>query len=288
MFLMGRPVADKIKEKITEAVKSCMHEGKNLPKISIIRLGDRKDDISYEERVIKNCRSLGIEVEKVGMPIGSSTEELISMVNRLNKREEIHGILIFRPLPPGIDEEEVGRSILPVKDIDCMNPTNMEKVFVGDAGGVAPCTPEAVIELLKYYEYDLSGKKVAIINRSLVLGKPLAMLFLAEDATVTICHSKTKDISSITKDADIVVLGAGKAKHFDASYFSEKSVVVDVGINVEGNQLWGDADGEALAEIVSAITPVPGGVGLVTSMILLKHVVNAMNIMSNIETQLGG
>jgi methylenetetrahydrofolate dehydrogenase (NADP+) / methenyltetrahydrofolate cyclohydrolase len=157
-----------------------------------------------------------------------------------------------------------------------MSPVNAEKIFTGDKSGIAPCTPEAVIEILRYYQYDLSGKNVAIVNRSMVLGKPLAMLFLAENSTVTVCHSKTKNLPKITSSADIVVTGAGKARFFSADYFSKESVVVDVGINTENGELCGDVDFETVEAKAAAITPVPGGVGTVTSMILLSHVIKAM------------
>jgi methylenetetrahydrofolate dehydrogenase (NADP+)/methenyltetrahydrofolate cyclohydrolase len=157
-----------------------------------------------------------------------------------------------------------------------MIPRSAEKIFNGDPDGIPPCTPEAVIELLRYYQYDLKGKNVVIVNRSMVLGKPLSMLFLAEDSTVTICHSKTRNLSAVTAGADIVVTGIGKAKFFGKEYFSEASVVVDVGINMENGALCGDVDFDAAGEFVAAISPVPGGVGTVTSMILLRHVIKAM------------
>jgi methylenetetrahydrofolate dehydrogenase (NADP+)/methenyltetrahydrofolate cyclohydrolase len=154
----------------------------------------------------------------------------------------------------------------------------VQKVFTGDSDGITPCTPEAVIEILKHYGYDLQGRNVAIVNRSMVLGKPLAMLFLAENATVTICHSKTRDLKEITKMADIAVTGIGKGKFFGPDYFSKDSIVIDVGINFAGGKLCGDVDFDKVSGQVSAISPVPGGVGTVTSMILLSHVIKAMKL----------
>ncbi len=159
-----------------------------------------------------------------------------------------------------------------------MSPVNIEKVFTGDSDGIAPCTPEAVIEILKFYDFDLQGKNVTVVNRSMVLGKPLAMLFLAENATVTICHSKTRALNEVTRRADIVVTGVGRGKYFGPDYFTEGSIVVDVGINFADGKLCGDVDFEEVAGHVSAISPVPGGVGTVTSMILLSHVIKAMKL----------
>jgi methylenetetrahydrofolate dehydrogenase (NADP+)/methenyltetrahydrofolate cyclohydrolase len=226
--------------------------------------------------VLKNCSELGIEVEVTAVDGDISMADFINVLSRLNEDKGIHGILIFRPLPGQLDQEAVSRAILPEKDIDCMSPFNAEKIFTGDQSGIPPCTPEAVIEMLKYYGYDLTGKNVAIVNRSMVLGRPLAMLFLAENATVTICHSRTKNLPGITGSADIVVTGAGKARFFGKEYFSKDSVIIDVGINMDNGALCGDVDFEAVEEYAAAISPVPGGVGTVTSMILLSHVVKAM------------
>ncbi len=163
---------------------------------------------------------LGIESEISVVDNNISMVDFINVLERLNQDPKIHGILIFRPLPEQLDQEIISRMISPEKDIDCMNPVNAEKIFSGDQRGFPPCTPEAVIEILKYYQYELSGKNVVIVNRSMVLGKPLAMLFLDENATVTVCHSKTKDLPSVTSKADIVVTGAGKAKLFGKEYFT--------------------------------------------------------------------
>lgn len=286
MLLKGKPVADQIKKEIIDSVEQCRAMGKSLPKLAILRAGNRPDDIAYEKRVLKNCDELGIISEVVEVDDKINMVNFLEVLNRLNDDSDIHGILIFRPLPQQLDMNVVSRTIKPEKDIDCMSPVNAEKVFAGDRTGIAPCTPEAVIEILKYYGYDLAGKSVAIVNRSMVLGKPLAMLFLNENSTVTICHSKTKNLPEIASKADIVVTGAGKAKFFGKDYFSPESVVIDVGINTddEGN-LCGDVDFDAVAETVSAITPVPGGVGTVTSMILLKHVMKAMEYQSSSESE---
>ena len=277
LLLKGKPVADKIKADIIHAVGEYKKAG-DTPKIAILRVGAREEDLAYEERVLKNCRAVGIATKVLEVDLNISTESFIEELNRLNEDTSIHGILIFRPLPAHLDEGKIGRTIKPEKDIDCMSPVNTEKVFTGDRSGIAPCTPEAVIEVLKFYDYNLQSKNVSIVNRSMVLGKPLAMLFLAENSTVTICHSKTKDLKDATKRSDIVVTGVGRGEFFGPDYFTEDSVVIDVGINFAEGKLCGDVDFDKVSEQVSAISPVPGGVGTVTSMILLSHVIKAMKL----------
>lgn len=283
MLLRGKPVADKIKETIINEVKNYKNNGSIVPRIAILRVGQRPDDISYEGRVLKNCDAVGIEADVIAIESNTETENVIEILDKLNQNPKIHGILIFRPLPEHLDTEQISRAILPEKDIDCMNPINIEKVFVGDKNRIAPCTPEAVIEILKYYKYDLSGKNVTIVNRSMVLGKPLSMLFLDENATVTICHSKTNDLSKITSKADIVVTGIGRGKFFGPDFFSSENIVIDVGINFENDSICGDVDFEAVSDKVEAITPVPGGVGTVTSMILLNHVIKAIRLQGKLQ-----
>ena len=278
MLLKGKPVADRIKEEIINTVEECKADGRSLPKLAVLRVGERPDDVAYESRVLKNCAEIGIEAEVTMVNNNIETVNFIETLKRLNDNPEIHGILVFRPLPEQLDMDAVSRAIRPDKDIDCMSPVNAEKIFTGDPTGISPCTPEAVIEILKYYGYELAGKNVAVVNRSMVLGRPLSMLFLAENSTVTICHSKTKDLPRVTAGTDIVVTGAGKAKFFGKEYFTGDSVVIDVGINMDNGNLCGDVDFEAVSDFVAAITPVPGGVGTVTSMILLRHVIKAMKL----------
>lgn len=275
IVLKGKPVADQIKERLTADVSRYKKEG-ICPKIGILRVGDREDDLAYEQRVLKNCAEIGIAAEVAAMPEEISQEEFLAVLKKMNEDGEFHGILVFRPLPGQLDPLAVSRAIDPRKDIDSMSPINAGKIFLGEEDGIPPCTPEAVMEILAYYGYDLSGKHAAVVNRSMVLGKPLAMLLLKENATVTICHSKTKDLTEQTKNADIVVTGVGRPRFFDQSYFTGDSVVIDVGINMEDGKLIGDVDYEAVSGQVSAITPVPGGVGSVTSMILLRHVLDGI------------
>lgn len=273
-ILKGAPVASFIRDNIAQRIELCRLRGIN-PKIAIIRVGENPDDIAYEKRVKSNCEKVGLSYQVIELSEDITQEEFEKEFEEVNKSSENDGILLFRPLPKQLDEERICTLIDPAKDIDCMNPENLNKVFNGKKDGFAPCTPEAVVEILKYYNITIKGADAVIVNRSMVLGKPLAMLLMKEDATVTTCHSKTADISAHTKKADIVVSGIGKANYFGAEYFSDKNIVIDVGINFSDGRMTGDVDFEKAEAIVKAITPVPGGVGAVTSMILLRHAADA-------------
>ena len=274
-ILKGSPVAKFIKEKIKSESDLLRQKG-IIPTLGIIRMGDRPEDISYEKGVIKNCESVGIQARVFEVPENTSMNEFVELLKSVNQDDNIHGILMFRPLPKHIDYEVIKNIIDPRKDIDCMSLVNLEKVFEGELDGFAPCTPKAVIEILKFYNVPLSGANVAIINRSMVVGRPLSMMFIGENSTVTICHSRTKDLPKVTANADIVVAAVGKARMLGKEYFSENSVVIDVGINDAGDgKICGDVDYDNVVEHVKSITPVPGGVGSVTSAILLSHVIIA-------------
>ncbi|GAB1476842.1 bifunctional 5,10-methylenetetrahydrofolate dehydrogenase/5,10-methenyltetrahydrofolate cyclohydrolase [Bacillota bacterium] len=278
MLLKGKPVADKIKEEIVAAIEKRREAGEVPPKVALVRVGENPDDMAYEGRIVKNCLDLGFVAETVLISGGVSTEELITALRRLNADAGVHGILLFRPLPPQFDVKAVSKEIKAEKDIDSMSPVNLAKVTAGDKSALAPCTPEAVVELLRHYYGDLGGKNIVVVNRSLVLGKPLAMLLLSENATVTLCHSKSENLPDITSRADIVVTGVGKAKFFGSEFFSEKSIVIDVGINFQDGKMCGDVDTEAVEPKVRDISPVPGGVGTVTSMILLRNALKGMRL----------
>jgi methylenetetrahydrofolate dehydrogenase (NADP+)/methenyltetrahydrofolate cyclohydrolase len=269
--LYGKPVAEAIKADIAKRAADL----KDKPKLAILRAGERPDDTAYEKRVLKICDTVGITAEVHVMPADVSHADFKAELVRADSDRSVHGILVFRPLPKQIDEADICSTISPEKDIDCMNSENLKKIFTGDDTAISPCTPEAVIEILKYYGYELQGKNAVIVNRSLVLGKPLAMLFLRENATVTICHSKTDDLAGIIKNADIFVSGIGKPEFFDDTYVSAKNTVIDVGINFADGKMCGDVRFDAVSDTVQAITPVPGGVGAVTSAILLRHLIEA-------------
>lgn len=274
-ILKGKPVVDGLKSYIKSEILEL--KSKDItPTMGIIRVGNRADDIAYEKSIIKNCKSVGMNVQVFEADKDITMEEFEKLVKKVNVDNNIHGILMFRPLPSQLNIEVIKHLIDPKKDIDCINPINLEKVFEGEMDGFCPCTPQAVMEILKYYEVPLQGANAVVINRSMVLGKPLAMMLLKENATVTICHSKTKNITKVASAADIVVTGVGKAKLIGEEYFNENTVVIDVGINIsEEGKLCGDVDYEKVCNNVGAITPVPGGVGTVTTAILLRHVLDA-------------
>ena len=277
--LTGKPVAEYLRENIKTRVAD-LKEVDVLPKILIIRVGDKEDDVFYERSILKNSSLLGIDAIVRELPEDISMKELIAIIEDANNDNDIHGIMIFRPLPNHLNEKEILEKLNPKKDIDGMTPVNLEKIFEGDSSGFSPCTPKAVIEMLKYYDIPLKGSNVVVVGRSLVVGKPLSMLLLDKDATVTICHSKTKDIKSITSKADIVVAAVGKAKYMDEDFFTESSIVIDVGVNDDGNgKICGDVDYESVFGKVKAITPASGGIGAITTTILLDQVVKACELM---------
>ena len=246
------------------------------PVLAIIRVGERPDDLAYERGAKKRMSGLGIETRGYVFDASIGNDEFQKAFAQINQDPEVDGILLLRPLPKQIDEEAATRMIDPQKDVDGISPINMAKVFMGDPEGFAPCTPEAVIELLRYTGVPLDGKRAVIAGRSLVVGKPLAMLLLKENCTVTICHSRTKDLPAVCREGEILIAAVGKAKLLNGSCAAKDSIVIDVGINVdEEGKLCGDVDTESLDGIAAMTTPVPGGVGTVTTSVLAKHVIRA-------------
>lgn len=279
--LTGKPVAEHLRANIKARVAG-LNERNIVPAIIIIRVGNKEDDVFYERSILKNCSLLGIEGRVKELPENVSMEELSKTIEDANEDDNTHGIMMFRPLPGHLNEKEILEKINPVKDIDGMTPVNLEKIFEGDDSGFSPCTPKAVIEMLKYYQIPLKGANVAVAGRSLVVGKPLAMLLLKENATVTICHSKTKDMRSITSKADIVVAAIGKAKFMNEEYFAESSIVIDVGVNDDGNgKICGDVDYDKVFGKVKMLTPASGGVGTITTTILLEQAIRACEMMTD-------
>lgn len=275
MLLKGSEVSKGIKFQITNTIKELENNGK-FPQLGIVRLGNDPSDISYERSIIKNCDSLGIKTKIVELDKSICTDDLINTIEELNNDNLISGILVFRPLPKQIDDEKIRISIDPSKDVDCMHPLNLEKIFEGDMSGYAPCTPKAAMEILLHNNIPLEGKNVVVINRSMVVGKPLAMMLLEKNATVTICHSRTQNLYEITRKADIVMTALGKAKLLDDKYFNENSIVIDIGVSLDKDgKISGDVDMNKVNDMIDMITPVPGGVGSVTTSILLKQVVDA-------------
>lgn len=273
--LRGKVVADKIKEDLKARIQSLAEKGIN-PTIAIVRVGENDSDISYERAVVKVSGSIGLNVKNVLLKEETTTEELAKVMTDLNTDACVHGILMFRPLPRHIDQDAICNLIDPAKDVDAMNPVNLEKIFEGDRTGLEPATPRAAVEMILGHGYELKGKDVVVINRSMVVGKPLAMMLLNENATVTICHSKTADLKAHTKRADYVITALGRPAMLDKSYFSENSVVIDVGVGTTSDgKLSGDVNYDEVKDYVAAITPVPGGVGSITTTILLSQVVKA-------------
>lgn len=271
--LKGIEVARAINEEIAEQMKSW--EGA-LPHLAIIRVGENPDDMAYERGAMKKMDKVGFRVSSYIYKEDISNEDFLNEFDRINNDETVDGILLLRPLPKHIDEKEVERRIDPKKDIDGISPYNMAKVYAGEKEGFAPCTAEAVLEMLDFAGVDLTGKRVTVIGRSLVIGKPVAQLLIGRNATVTVCHTRTRDIEKRCREAEVLIAAAGSAKMVTSEFVSDGAVVIDVGINVdcEGN-LCGDVDFDAVAESTSLITPVPGGVGSVTTSVLAKHLLRA-------------
>lgn len=280
-IIKGKPVADKISEGLIKEVNNLVTEGIN-PKLAIVRVGARADDLAYERGALKRCKTIGIETEVVELDENINQEEYIKVLHKLNEDKKINGILTFRPLPKHLNEDEIKYHIDPKKDVDCFNPINTAKIVENDESGYPPCTPTAVVEILKHYDIELSGANITVIGRSMVVGKPVSMLLLNENATVTICHSKSKNLSEISSKSDVVVAAVGKAKMINNDYIKDGAVVIDVGINVddEGN-LCGDVDTDDIMDKARMLTPVPGGVGSVTTSILASHVVKACKLQNN-------
>ena len=275
-LLKGKDVVEALNEKLTSEVNELKGKG-IVPTLAILRVGERADDLSYERGAIKRCEAIGVAVKVVALPIDVAEDEFFNTLEELNDDISIHGILMFRPLPKHIDGERARKLLKASKDVDGCTDLSLAGVFTNTDLGFAPCTAEAAMEILKYYGISVSGKNVAVIGRSLVICRPVAMLLMHENATVTICHTKTKDGSSITKNADIVVVASGQMESVGAEFLREGQTVIDVGIswNDAKGKLCGDVKFDEVEGIVEAITPVPGGVGGVTTSILVKHVVEA-------------
>jgi len=276
-ILKGKPVADSMQAALSEKAHELRKKG-IIPKLCIIRVGERSDDIAYETGAVKKMTATGIEADRVILNASCTQEELEEVMREKNGDEEVHGILMLRPLPAHLDEKKITQMISPEKDVDCMNPATLAGIFEPSEGLKTPCTPQAVIEMLRYYDIEMTGKKVAVLGRSSVIGKPVALLLLNENATVTICHSKTADLRETVREADIVISAMGRAKMIDGSYIREGATLIDVGINTdEDGKLCGDADFESAEKVAGAISPVPGGVGSVTTTILAKNLLSGIS-----------
>ena len=275
-LLLGKNVADAIKEDLRVRIEE--HKKKEIfPKLAIIRVGEKPDDIAYQKGATKTMEDLGISVEVAELAQDSTTEDVAACMVRLNEDAGIHGILMLRPLPSHIDENSIRNRIAPQKDIDCMSDLALAGVLEPKRAKKKPCTPQAVIEILKHYKIEMAGKNAVVLGRSTVIGKPAALLLTDENATVTLCHSKTQNLAAVCAQADILVSAIGKAKFVTADFIREGATVIDVGINFdESGRMVGDVDFDAVIEKVGAITPVPRGVGSVTTTVLAMNLLNGI------------
>ena len=275
-ILKGAPVAQAIIDR-TLCDANALKEKGVIPTLAILRVGERADDISYEKGAMKRCAQAGVDVKNVVLPSDVGENEFFETLNSLNKDDSVHGILMFRPLPKHIDGEKARQMLAIQKDVDGCTDGSLAGVFANSKTGFTPCTAQAAMEILKYYGCECSGKRAVVLGRSLVVGRPVAMLLMHENATPTICHTRTKNPAELSKQADIVIACTGQMESLGADYFRAGQIVIDVGINwnEEKNKLCGDVRFDEVSDIVEAITPVPGGVGGVTTAVLVSHVAEA-------------
>ena len=274
-LLKGAEVVSALNETIKADVAALKTDGVT-PTLAILRVGEKPDDLAYERGALKRAETVGVTVRQIALPETVSQEALLEEIERINADNTIHGCLLLRPLPKQINDGRVRAALLPEKDIDGITDGSLAGVFTGTKRGFPPCTAQACMEILDYYKIDPAGKNAVVIGRSLVIGKPVAMMLLQKNATVTICHTRTTDMPSVTKRAEILIVAAGKPGVVGAEYVSAGQTVLDVGINfTDEGKMVGDADFAAVEPIVGAITPVPGGVGTVTTSVLMAHVVEA-------------
>lgn len=274
-ILKGAPVAAALSEELIARAEKLKQAG-TVPTLAILRLGERPDDVSYETGAMKRCDKIGVAVKHFLLPEDCTKERLLDTIREINGDSSIHGCLMFRPLPDKDMEAAACALLAPEKDVDCMTSGSLASVFTGKGAGYPPCTAQACIELLDHYGVALTGRRVAVIGRSLVIGKPVAMMLQQRNATVTMCHTRTVDMPGVCRGAEIIIAAAGKAGVVDRTFAAPGQVLVDVGINVDENgKLCGDVKFDEVEPVAAAITPVPGGVGAVTTAVLAKHVIEA-------------
>ena len=275
-LLKGAPVAVRLTEETAARAEALRARGV-VPTLCLIRVGERADDLSYERGLLKRAASAGVDVRRVVLEPACSQGELMAAIASANADPDVHGILMFRPLPASLDEAAACEAVAPEKDVDCLTSASLAGVFTGSGEGYAPCTAGAVMHLLADAGVPLEGARVTVVGRSLVIGRPVAMMLQAANATVTMCHSKTRDLARCCREADVLVVACGRARMVGADCVRAGQVVVDVGINWDesAGRLVGDIDFDAVEPIVDAVTPVPGGVGSLTTAVLMQHVVQA-------------
>ena len=274
-ILKGAPVVAAMNE-ANAARCAAMQEKGIVPTLAVVRVGARPDDLSYEKGVLTRCGKVGVAVKQFLLPEDAAQDALLEVIRQINADPSIHGCLLFRPLPRQFDDRAVRAALAPEKDIDGITDGSLAGVFTNTAIGYPPCTAQACLEILKYYQVPLSGRRAVVVGRSLVVGKPAAMMLDRENATVMLCNSRTQDLPALCKEADIVVVAMGRQGFIGSDCLHEGQVVVDVGIHVNAEgKLCGDVRFDEAEPLVEAITPVPGGVGTVTTSVLVGHVVDA-------------
>jgi methylenetetrahydrofolate dehydrogenase (NADP+)/methenyltetrahydrofolate cyclohydrolase len=282
-LLKGKPVVDAMKAELTKQVEALKGKG-TTPKLGIIRVGKRPDDLFYEGGAKKTCAALGMDSEVFEYPEDINQAAFEDAVMKVGNMKEVNGILMFSPLPKHLDEKKI-RTLIPVeKDVDCLTTGGAAKIFTDDPTGFPPCTPTACMEMIRHYDIPLKGKKCVVVGRSLVVGKPLAMLLLREHATVTICHSRTENLPDVCKGADILIAAVGRAKMVKGNYVNAGQIVIDVGINPDPDnpgKYCGDVDFAEAEPIVQKISPVPAGVGSVTTWVLCKQTIMACEMQNS-------
>ena len=275
LLLKGGQAAAAMNEKTAARVAALAAAGV-VPTLAVVRMGAREDDLSYERGVMNRCAKLGIQVKPYLLEADASQDQLLAVLEEINQDGSIHGCLIFRPLPAQIDDKAVRAALAPEKDVDGITDASLAGVFTGSGVGYAPCTAQACVEILDHYGIPLEGKRVTVVGRSLVVGKPAAMLLDRKNATVTICNSRTRNLPELCRQADVLVVAMGKRGAIGGDCVAPGQVVVDVGIHTDENgKLCGDVRFAEAEPVAAAITPVPGGVGAMTTSVLAAHVVEA-------------
>lgn len=277
-LIKGKIIADTIGEELKLESAQFFQKTNMKPRLSVVILGDDPAAMFYVRMIEKSCQKVNFDFEKHALSEQATEEQLLDLLHRLNEDGIVHGIIVQTPLPEHINEDKIREALSPAKDVDCFNPVNMGKLAMGNPDFL-PCTPEAVFEILKRENIEVEGKHVVIVGRSSVVGKPLALILLLKmphaNATVTVCHSRTKDLASYTRKGDIVVAAAGAARLVKGEMIKDGTIVIDVGTNEEKGKLVGDVDFDEVSRLASRITPVPGGVGPVTNMMLMKNTLQA-------------
>lgn len=275
-LMLGAPVAKELTQSLIPRVGALGQRGVT-PTLAVVRVGAREDDLSYERGLTKRCQKVGIALRMLVLDQDCTQDQLMGAIDQVNSDDSIHGCLMFRPLPRTLDEAAACAALDPAKDVDCITQGSLYGVFANRPCGFPPCTAEACVQLLDHYGVQLDGARVTVVGRSLVIGKPVSMMLQARNATVTMCHTHTRDLAEACRQADVVVAAAGHAGTVGADCVQEGQTVVDVGINWDptAQRLVGDVDFDAVEPVVDAITPVPRGVGSVTTAVLAKHVVEA-------------